>query len=111
MKSYKHRNGHRVFRSGNGRFRKTTLADMGINDANTDGTIYICNVCEHEFVPILHSGKCCGVDNKRKKIIELTPDKQRIQDKIMAIMGKPFINRQDLEEIKKLEREIKTNLL
>jgi hypothetical protein len=107
MKSYKHSNGHRVFRSGNGRFRKTTLADMGVNDANTNGTVYICNVCDREFVPIVHSGKCCGVDDKRKKIIELPPDQQEIQDKITAIRKKPFINRQDLEEIQKLERQLK----
>lgn len=93
-------------RSGNGRFRKTTLKDLGINDGNGNGTVYICNICEREFIPIVHSGQCCGVDNKRLKKIILTPEQQAITDQINAINKKPFINRLDLQQIQKLELEL-----
>lgn len=94
-------------RGANGRFRKTTLKDFGIDDANTNGTVYICNVCGKEFIPIVHSGKCCGFDNKRVKEIVLTADQQAIVDQIKTIRQKPFINRFDLENIQKFEIELK----
>lgn len=106
MGSYKHRNGHLVQRSGNGRFRKTTPEDLGIMDANKEGVVFICNVCEREFVPLVLSGKCCGVDNKRRKVIVVTPEEQEIMDKITALKQRPFINRQILNEINDLERQL-----
>lgn len=104
-KSFKRSSGLIQRRTAGGRFRKTTLADIGINNANSELQVYICNVCEKEFVPIVHSGTCCGVDNKRKKVIELTPEKQAIRDKINELRSKPFINKQILEQIQQLERE------
>jgi len=107
MAYYKRSNGSIQMRGTGGRFRKGTLADIGIYNANTTGTVYICNVCEQEFTPLVHSGICCGVDNKRVKEIIVSPEKQVIIDKIKAISGKPFINRKDLEEINRLEWELK----
>lgn len=78
---------------------------MGIYNANEKGTVFICNVCEREFVPLLLSGVCCGVDNKREKVIVYTEEQQAILDKIKAIRNKPFINRHDVEETANLERE------
>lgn len=66
-RNYKHSNGQIAFRSGNGTFRKPSLEDFGVTDENKDADTYICNVCGREFTPILLSGKCCGVDNKRPK--------------------------------------------
>lgn len=104
--TYKHSNGHLVQRDGSGRFRKTTLKDMGIDNANTQGIVFICNVCEREFIPILMSGTCCGVDNKRPKPVIVTPAEQEIMDKISALKGRPFINRQILNEINELEVQL-----
>lgn len=106
MKSYKHGNGRLVQRSGNGRFRKTTPEDLGIYDANKEGIVFICNVCEREFVPLVLSGKCCGVDNKRRKEVIITPEEQEIMDKISALRKRPFINRQILNEINELEVQL-----
>lgn len=106
MGTYRHSSGRIQHRAGNGRFRKSTLADMGINDGNTEGLVFICNVCEQEFVPVLLSGKCCGVDNKRPKPIIVTPEEQVIVDKIEALKNRPFINRQILNEITALERDL-----
>lgn len=107
MGSYKHSNGRRVFRAGNGRFRKTTLADMGIDDANTQLITFICNVCEREFVPLVLSGKCCGVDNKRVKPADpIPPEQQAVLDQIAELRGRPFISRQILEQIQALERQL-----
>lgn len=106
MGSYKHSNGHRVMRGSNGQFRKTTLSDMGIHDGNTEGIVFICNVCEKEFIPVLLSGKCCGVDNKREKEIVVTEGERVIMDKIKELKGSRFINRQILNQIIDLEREL-----
>ena len=106
MGSYKHSNGHRVHRDSSGRFRKSTLADIGITDGNTEGIVFICNVCEREFIPIVLSGRCCGVDNKRPKPIIVTQEEQELMDKITALKRRPFINRQILNEITALERDL-----
>jgi hypothetical protein len=106
MSAYKHGNGRIQHRSGNGRFRKNTLEDIGIMDANKDGITFICNVCGREFVPIVLSGKCCGVDNKRPKEIVVTPAEKEILDKIDALKKRPFINRQILNDITALERDL-----
>jgi hypothetical protein len=106
MGAYKHGNGRLVQRSGNGRFRKTTPEDLGIMDANKEGIVFICNVCEREFVPLVLSGKCCGVDDKRRKVIVVTPEEQAIMDKINALRQRPFINRQILNEINELEVQL-----
>lgn len=106
MKSYKHRNGHVVFRSGNGRFRKTTMEDIGINNANKEGKVFICNVCEREFVPVVLSGKCCGVDNKREKEIIVTTEEREIMNQIDQLRKQPFISRKNLEEIAALDIQL-----
>lgn len=105
MGHYKRGNGHIQMRRGNGQFRRATLEDMGVYNGNKDCTVYICNVCEREFIPLLHSGKCCGVDNKRVKEIILTEAQLEIQSKIEAIRKKPFINRLDLQQIEQLQCE------
>lgn len=68
-KPYKHGNGRLVHRGPGGRFRKSKWEDHGVSSAavNINAVTYICNVCEREFTPILISGVCCGVDNKRVK--------------------------------------------
>lgn len=101
--SYKHGNGRIAHRSGNGRFRKTTMEDMGINDANKEGIVFVCNVCGREFVPVILSGKCCGVEDKRRKVIEVTPEQQGVINKIEALKKQPFVNRKTLQEIQELE--------
>ena len=106
MATYKHGNGRLQHRGGGGRFRKTTPEDLGIYDANKDGIVFICNVCEREFVPLVLSGKCCGVDNKRRKPVIVTPEEQEIMDKISALRKRPFINRQILNEITELEVQL-----
>lgn len=107
MAHYKRSNGLIQMRGSGGKFRKSTLEDFGIYDANKNLAVYICNVCEREFVPVLHSGKCCGVDNKRLKEVVLTDKQKEIQTKINAIRSKHFINRVDLDEITKLEKDFK----
>lgn len=106
MKSYKRSNGLITMRDGGGRFRKTTLKDVGVYDGNDNGIVYVCNVCGREFVPIVHSGKCCDVDNKHIKEIILTTEQQEVTDKIKAISAKPFISRQDLEVIQSLQYQL-----
>lgn len=105
-KSYKTGGGLIRHRTGGGRFRRTTLKDIGINDGNTECQVYICNVCEKEFIPLVHSGKCCGVDNKRKKEVIYTEEQQKIINQINDLRKKPFINRQILEQIQQLERQL-----
>ena len=106
MSYYKRSNGLIQMRGSGGKFRKTTLQDLGIHNGNTNGTVYICNVCEKEFIPIVHSGTCCGVDNKRVKKVELSKEETSIHEKINAIKSKPFIIRQDILEIESLNRQL-----
>lgn len=103
---YKHGNGRVQHRGGNGRFRKTRPEDVGIFDANKEGIVFICNVCGREFVPLVMSGKCCGVDDKRRKEITITPEAAEILDKIAELRGRAFINRQILAEIETLTRQL-----
>jgi hypothetical protein len=102
---YKNTNGQIQHRSSGGKFRKSTLEDIGIYNGNKEGVIYICNVCNREFVPIVHSGVCCGVNDKRVKGFVFTDAQKELMDKIKAIKQKPFLNRFDLEEIQRFERE------
>ena len=102
MIPYKRTNGLLQMRGSSGKFRKATLKDFGIQNGNTEGTVYICNVCEREFTPIVHSGVCCGVDNKRIKVIVLSEEQAEIQKKINDIKNKEFISRQDIIEIESL---------
>jgi len=106
MKSYKSASGYIRMRGSGGKFRQSTLEDIGVYNGNTECTVYICNVCDREFIPLVHSGICCGVDNKRLKKIEYTDEQKIKMYAIKAIKQKPFINRNDLYEIEKLEREI-----
>lgn len=105
-KSYKRGSGLITHRTGSGQFRKTTLADIGIHNPN-DGQVYICNMCNEEFTPLVTTGQCCGVDNKRLKVKIHTPEQQAIIDKINAIRKRAFINRKDIEEIQALEVELR----
>lgn len=82
------------------------MADMGIDNANTESIVFICNVCGREFVPILLSGKCCGVDNKTKKEIIIPADEQKVIDAITALRSRQFISRQTLQQIEDLDREL-----
>lgn len=93
-------------RSGSGQFRRTTMQDMGINNANTEGLVFICNVCEREFTPILLSGTCCGVDNKRPKEVVRSPEEQTILEDIQKIRTKEFICRKDLDAIAELQQQL-----
>lgn len=104
-KSYKRGSGLITHRTGSGQFRKTTLADIGIHNAN-NGQVYICNVCNEEFVPVVTTGQCCGVDNKRLKIKIYTPEQQALIDKINEIRKRDFISRKDYEQMKALEVDL-----
>lgn len=108
-KSYKRGCGLIQHRGYGGKFRKGTLEDIGIYNANKELVTYICNICDGEWIPIVHSGICfkCGVDDKRVKEIALSEAQQVITDKIKSIRQKSFINRFDIEEIQKLEFELK----
>lgn len=106
MGYYKHASGRVQMRASNGRFRKNKLSDF-VNNANEQLTVYICNICQREFVPLTHSGICCGVDDKTPKVIVLTKEQQEIVDKIDSIKKKQFINRKDLSDIQELEYQLR----
>jgi hypothetical protein len=106
MKAYKRACGLITHRGSGGKFRKSTLKDIGVYDGNDEGHVYICNVCGAEFVPIVHSGQYCGVDDKRIKEKVYTPEQSEILYKIKAIESKPFINRKDLSDINELKVEL-----
>jgi hypothetical protein len=75
-------------------------------DTNKEGIVFICNVCEREFIPLVLSGKCCDVDDKRRKVIQVTPAEQEIIDQITALKSREFINRQILNQIQELEVQL-----
>lgn len=53
------------FRSGNGRFRKGTIEDMGISKSLVNHEVVTCKNCGNEWFPILITGLCdkCGMAN------------------------------------------------
>lgn len=106
MGHYKNPNGGIIMRSGNGKFRKSTLEDFGIHDGNKNCDTYICNICGDEFIPLTKSYICCGKNDIRIKEKVYTPEQQEIIDRIAAISNKPFINRKDLNDIEQLKRDL-----
>lgn len=65
MKYYRCSNGRMIARASNGRFRKTTLADLGIpNSALNNGKKLVCSKCGTSFIPLMKTAdkKCwkCG---------------------------------------------------
>ncbi len=89
-KHYKTNSGRIIMRSKNGKFRKTTLADIGIT-VNSD--YYVCNDCgfgEHDYrenerwLPIVKPDTCpnCKSKNIQAKKIQLSELYQQIQNEI-----------------------------
>ena len=108
-RAYRHGNGAIQFRTGGGQFRQATLRDMGITDENKNADSFICNICGREFIPILLSGICCGVDNKRlKPKPPVSEEEQEILDRIEVLKKSPFISNQILNDISKLETELRS---
>jgi len=65
-RSYKAKNKRITQRSGDGKFRQTTLRDFGFKDSDlSDGSAQVCKSCHHAQRAILRVWLChhCGHEN------------------------------------------------
>ena len=96
---YKHANKCIQMRGSNGRFRHTTLADFGFEEAKRPR---ICNQCDREFRPVVVTGICpgCGAEDSSPK-----PPTDEERDRLAAYRAKcephPF---ESLSELAREER-------
>lgn len=67
MKPYRASNKRIIQRDGRGRFRKSTLEDLGISKDELQEEPAICANCDHEWLAILKIGYCPMCNCQEKK--------------------------------------------
>lgn len=84
-KHYRAPNKRIIHRSGNGRFRQSTLQDIGIPAANVATGKMKCAGCGHEWYPLVKTGICPECDDQRKAPIVPNAEQQARIDRYNAI--------------------------
>ncbi len=79
MKPYKTSNKRIIHRDNKGRFRESTLADVGVPKELIQEDTAICADCGHKWMPILKTGKCPKC-NSQSKIDEYGQPQKPPQD-------------------------------
>lgn len=81
---YKTPNKRIIHRSANGRFRQSTLQDIGIPNSMVATGKMQC-VCGHQFFPLLKTGICPECGSKDKTPIQPTAEQQEKLDRLAEI--------------------------
>lgn len=82
---YKAPNKRIIHRSGNGRFRKSTLEDMGIPRSMVATGKMQCADCGHQWFPFVKTGICPNCESKEKAPITPTAEQQQMLDRLTEI--------------------------
>lgn len=81
---YKAPNKRIIHRSGNGRFRKSTLQDIGIPNSMVATGKMQC-VCGYQWFPFVKTGICPECGSKEKAPITPTPEQQEKLNRLAEI--------------------------
>jgi hypothetical protein len=81
-RSYKRSNKSIQLRESNGRFKKATFADFGIEVCKRDR---VCNQCGNQWRPIVATGHCPKCDAQDSVELPITVEEQEKLDRLKQI--------------------------
>ena len=107
MKHYKAPNKRIIHRNSQGRFRKTTLTDIGIPQQSICDCEQICLDCGHRFSPVIKQPcRKCGSENvvDISETIEITEEIRPLVEEYKEIACVAFIDPFHMNRIEELNR-------